>query len=149
MLAAARARPPSAPVGAAGALGRAQRLQQLQPGREVAQRDPAALEREAEVVRGRGLVGAVHLGPADVAASNRDQALGLEDPDRLADRWVAHAELVDELVLGGQAVDLLAGTARRMRWRSSAATVSAMRSCGTRGRERHPYKYCKNSSYDR
>ena len=71
---------------AAGALGRAQRLEQLQPAGEVAQRDPGALEREPEVVRRRGLVGAVYLSPADVAAPDRDQALGLQDPDRLADR---------------------------------------------------------------
>ncbi len=91
-----------APVAASGALGRAHRLQHLQPRGEVAERDAAALQHEAQVVGGRPLVGTVRLQPADVAASNRDQALGLEDPDGLAHRRVADAELVDELILGGQ-----------------------------------------------
>jgi hypothetical protein len=56
------------------------------------------------MVRRRGLVGTVYLGPADVAAPDGDQALGLEDPDRLADRRIADPELLDQLVLGGEPV---------------------------------------------
>ena len=101
------------------------------------------------MVGGRGLVGPVRLEPADLAAADGDQALGLEDADRLADRREAHAELLDQLVLGGQAVDLLAGR-RRMRRRSSAATVSAIRlrsvpACGAAmGRVHRPCRsgYC-------
>ena len=87
-----------------GALGGAQRFEQPQPGGQVPQRDPARLQREPEVVSGRRLVGAVHLGASDVAAAHRHQALGLEDADGLPDRRVADAELADELVLGGETV---------------------------------------------
>ena len=102
----------------------------------------------------RGLVGPVDLGAADAAAAHRHQALGLQDPDRLADRGIADTELLDQLVLGREAVAVGASSAR-MRFRSSAATVSAMRRCGTRragpssrGRHEPSYEPIHEPSHD-
>jgi hypothetical protein len=87
-----------------GAFGGTQRFEQSQAGGQVPERDPARLQREPEVVGRRRLVGAVHLGASDLAATHRHQALGLEDTDGLPDRRIADAELADELVLGGETV---------------------------------------------
>jgi hypothetical protein len=134
-------------IGPPRALGGAQRLEQLEAGGEVAQRHPTALEREAEVVGGRGLVGPVHLGAADVAASDRDEALGLEDPDGLPDRRVAHAELLHQLVLGRQPElvgvaarqDALAEVAGDALGDAELRHAGASVRHGDRGY--HPYKY--------
>ena len=44
----------------------------------------------------------MHQSPADVAPADGDQALELEDVQALADCLLAHAELVDQALLGGQ-----------------------------------------------
>ena len=97
------------PVGPPGAGRGAQRFEQLQCGGEVVERDAVALEDEAEVVRSRARFGPVGGEPADLAAPDGDEPLGLEDADRLADRGEAHPELLHQLVLGGEVVDALTG----------------------------------------
>ena len=91
-------------VGPLGAFRGAQRFECPQPGPQVAECDPAGLQRQPEVVRRRRLVGAVHLSAADAAAPHRHQALGLEDADGFPDRRVADAELAHQLVLGREPV---------------------------------------------
>ena len=57
------------------------------------------LQDHAHHVDDLGLLRGVHHRAADVAALHGDEALGLEDPQRLTDGWEADAELLEQLVL--------------------------------------------------
>src|SRR3712207_4071638 len=66
---------------------------------EVVHPDALTLHRQPErVCRGRPARW-VDEGSAELAASDRDEPLGLQDPERFAQRGTTHAVLIDEIVL--------------------------------------------------
>jgi hypothetical protein len=94
-------------VGAVGSLsgqGRARGLQFEQRGAQVGDDNRLALQQQTQHVGGAGLGRRVHDGAAAVAAPNRDQALGLQNSQRLAQRDQADIELLDEDFLPRQQI---------------------------------------------
>ena len=94
-------------VGAVGSLSRQCRargfeLQYRRP--EIGDDNRLALQQQTQHVGGAGLRRSVHDRAAAVAAPNRDQALGLQDSQRLSQRDEADIELLDEHFLAGQQI---------------------------------------------
>ena len=81
-------------------------LEFLKRGTQVGEGDGVALQQQPEHVGRAGFRGCVHDGPPAVAATHRDETLGLEDPQRFAQRHQAHPELLDEHLLARQQVTI-------------------------------------------
>ena len=93
-----------AAVGASRGEGRAHRLEFLQCGAEIGERHGVALQQQSEHVGRAGLRGRVHDGATAVAAADRHQTLGFEDPQGFPQRHQADVELLDEHLLARQQV---------------------------------------------
>ena len=83
---------------------RRDRLEEAPRLEDVGQRHVARLEHERRGARRHPLVGLVHDDAAAHAAHDGDEALGLEDPQRLAQRRARHAEPLDEVGLVAERV---------------------------------------------
>ena len=92
------------PVGALGRQCGAGRLELPQRHAQVGDLDRLALQQQTQHVGGAGLGRRVHDGAAPVAAPDRNQALGLQDPQRLAQRDEADVELFDQHLLARQQI---------------------------------------------
>ena len=80
------------------------RFEFLQRRTQVGDLNRLALQQQTEHVGGAGLRGRMHDGTATVAAPNRDQALGLQDPQRFPQRNQADVELLDQHLLARQQI---------------------------------------------
>ena len=93
-----------AAVGPACGERRTHRLEFLQRRAEIRQWHGVALQQQPEHVGGARLGRRVHHGAAAVAAADRDQALGFQDPQGFPQRHQADVELLDEHLLARQQV---------------------------------------------
>ena len=73
---------------------------------EIGDDNRLTLQQQTQHVGGAGLRRSMHDGTAAVAAPNRDQALGLQNPQRLSQRDEADIELLDEHFLAGQQISV-------------------------------------------
>ena len=92
------------PVGPLGRQRGAGGLEFLQRHAQVGDLDRLALQQQTQHVGGAGLRRCVHDRAAAVAAPDRDQALGFQDPQRFAQRDQADVELLDEHLLARQEI---------------------------------------------
>ena len=69
---------------------------------DVVDRGALDLQQQPDVARGHRQVRRHHLGPAARAAAHVDERLGLQDPERLAQRRPGHPVLLHQLDLGRQ-----------------------------------------------
>ena len=87
------------PIGSLRAMRRARRFDHGQRRREIVERDLTSLQDEPERASGVPRSGRVDLRAPDVAPPDGDEALALQDPERLPERWTRDLEFTDELIL--------------------------------------------------
>ena len=79
------------------AIARRDRFEEASRFEDVGELDVARLEHECRRARRHSFVGGVHDDAAAHAAHDRDEAFGLEDPQRLAQRWSRDAEALHQV----------------------------------------------------
>ncbi len=79
----------------------------MESGRNLLDVDVTGTEYQTQRVSHVLGAGSVDDGTTHLAASDADETLCLEDPERLPDRWPTDAELVQQVLLFGQLITVL------------------------------------------